>query len=53
MNRHGLQVEELNPAELQQWYDVMTSGHKLVVGEGKWVDDDLFRKFVSALEGLR
>ncbi len=53
MNRHGLQVEKLNPAELQQWYDVMTGGHKLVVGEGKWIDDDLFRKFVSALEGLR
>ena len=53
MNRHGLQVAGLSPAELQQWYELMTSGHELVVGEGKWVDDDLLRDFVSVLEDLR
>ncbi len=53
MKRHGLEVGELTDDELDQWYDLMTSGHRLVVGEGKWIDEDLYNNLVSALEGLR
>ncbi|MCK5735462.1 MAG: TRAP transporter substrate-binding protein DctP [Spirochaetaceae bacterium] len=53
MNRHGLKVEELGSAEMDQWYEVMTSGHKLVVGDGKWIDEGLYQSLISSLEGLR
>ena len=53
MNRHGLKVVELTPGELEQWYTLMTSGYNLVVGEGKWIDEDLYDNLVSALKGLR
>jgi len=53
MKRHGLQVEELNSDEMEQWYSLMTSGHRLVVGDGKWIDEELYENLVSALEGMR
>jgi len=53
MKRHGLKEEELTQDELDQWYDLMTSGHQLVVGKGKWIDEDLYNNLISALEALR
>lgn len=53
MARHGLQLENLTDSQKEDWYEVMTSGHKLIVGDGKWIDDDLYREFISTLEGLR
>jgi len=53
MDRHGLKVEELNSDEMQQWYDILTSGHRLVVGDGKWIDEELYQNLVSSLEDLR
>ncbi len=53
MKRHGLQVETLNQRELELWYEVMTSGHKLLVGDGKWIDDELYQRLNYVLEGLR
>ncbi|RKX71537.1 MAG: C4-dicarboxylate ABC transporter substrate-binding protein [Spirochaetes bacterium] len=53
MKRHGLKVEELNADEMEQWYDLMNSGHHLLVGDGKWIDEDLYNNLVSSLKGLR
>lgn len=53
MVRHGLDLEELSETQKDDWYEVMTSGHELIVGDGKWIDDVLYREFISTLEGLR
>ena len=53
MKRHGLEVVELTPEELESWYELMESGHRLLVGEGKWIDEDLYNKLVSTLESMR
>lgn len=53
MARHGLQLKDLTDSQREDWYKVMTSGHKLVVGDDKWIDDKLYGEFISVLEGLR
>lgn len=53
MKRHGLELAELTAVQSGDWYEVMTSGHELIVGDGKWIDDDLYQEFISVLEGLR
>jgi TRAP-type C4-dicarboxylate transport system substrate-binding protein len=53
MNNNGLQLEKLTASEEQAWFDVMISGHALVVGDGKWVDKEIYDEFVSILEEMR
>jgi TRAP-type C4-dicarboxylate transport system substrate-binding protein len=53
MNNNGLQLEKLTASEEQDWFDVMISGHALVVGDGKWVDKEIYDAFISELEEMR
>lgn len=50
MARYGLIKKELNEEEKADWYEVMREGHKLVVGEDKWIDNDTYEEFISVLE---
>jgi biotin carboxylase len=53
MSNHGLQVERLSESQRKEWYDILIDGHKLVVGEGNWIDEEVYTDFISRLEYLR
>ena len=53
MEKNGLEVLELSEGETEEWFQMITDGHSLVVGEGKWIDEDVYDELISALEGLR
>ena len=53
MGRYGLIVEDLTEAEKAQWFDVLTTGHALVVGDGKWISDAVYEDFLETLDDLR
>lgn len=53
MTKHGLIKKELSEEEKADWYKIMREGHKLVVGEDKWIDDETYERFISVLETLR
>ena len=53
MSKHGFIRQELNEEEKADWYEFIKEGHKLVVGENKWIDNDTYERFVFVLENLR
>ncbi len=53
MNRNGLHRESLTEAQKKEWFDTLTGGYSLVVGDGKWIDDDVYEDFMFHVNGLR
>jgi len=53
MARHGLMKKELSEKEKADWYEFLREGHKLVVGEDKWIDYETYEEFISVLETQR
>ena len=53
MAKHGFIKKELNEEEKAIWYEFMREGHKLVVGENKWIDNNTYEEFVFVLKSLR
>lgn len=53
MSGHGLEVARLSESQKKDWYDILIGGHKLVVGEGNWIDEEVYTDFISRLESLR
>jgi len=53
MSNHGLEVARLSESQKKDWYDILIDGHKLVVGEGNWIDEEVYTDFISRLEYLR
>ena len=53
MNRNGLHRESLTTVQKTEWFDTFTVGHGLVVGDGKWIDDDVYEDFMSHVNSLR
>jgi len=53
MAENGFVKNELNEKEKTAWYKFLREGHKLVVGEGKWIHKDMYEEFVSVLEDFR
>lgn len=53
MKENGLDVLELSEEETDEWFRVMSGGHSLVVGEGKWIDEAVYADLVSMLGELR
>ncbi|MDF1567488.1 MAG: TRAP transporter substrate-binding protein DctP [Spirochaetaceae bacterium] len=53
MSNHGLEVARLSESQKKDWYDILIDGHKLVVGEGNWIDEEVYADFISRIEYLR
>ena len=53
MNRYGLDVRELTEDQTGDWFNVTTGGHSLVVGDGKWIDQEVYEEFILYLEQMR
>lgn len=53
MNLHGLHLKELTESQSTEWFDTFAVGHDLVVGDGKWIDDDVYKEFMFHVNGLR
>ncbi len=53
MKNNGLVVHTLSDSQRSDWFDVLTSGHELVVGNDKWIDPDIYKWMMSRLETLR
>ena len=53
MLRHGLKVLDMDDNLRSEWFSVLTAGHDLVVGDGKWVDRGVYEDFISRLEEMR
>lgn len=53
MTKYGFIKGELNGEEREEWYEFLREGHELVVGEGKWIDNDTYEEFIFELESLR
>ena len=53
MNRHGLHREQLTEAQKDEWFEMFTEGHGLVVGDGKWIDDEVYGDFMAHVNSMR
>ncbi len=53
MQKNNLTVTELTETELEDWHQVFTEGHSLLVGDNKWIDKKVYNDFITSLEGLR
>lgn len=53
MKKHNLEVINLSENETADWLEVFTAGHSLLIGDDKWIDNEVYNDFVTTLEGLR
>lgn len=53
MKDNGLTILSLTEAQTDDWYRVVRSGHALVVGDDKWIDQQVYDNFIASLEKFK